>query len=100
MTVSFWRLVPGCWRMGQGNRGTKYEEIPVCGCGHINPDPLFVGIQEGLEGEPALALWNCRECGSTRAIKWADLTDRQRAAVQDVEDALRPRSPEMMPGRG
>ena len=67
-----------------------------CSCGLPRPlNPPIIGIQCGIDDVPALILWNC-DCGSTRAIKWSEATPEQRRIAQDVEDAVRPRSPEMM----
>ena len=49
-----------------------------CSCGRPRPlQPVIIGLQRGLNDEPALALWNC-VCGSTRAIRWADATEAER----------------------
>ncbi len=52
---------------------------PVCS----RPRPLnlpIIGIQHGLDDTPALILWNC-PCGTTRAVKWAAASERQREAA-------------------
>jgi len=64
-------------------------------CGRITESPTIIGLQRGLKDEPALILWNC-PCGTTRAVKWSEATSEQWRIAQDVEDAVRPKSPEMM----
>ena len=39
-----------------------------CSCGLTTADPRPVGIQRDYKDWPALILWNCASCGSTRAI--------------------------------
>lgn len=71
-----------------------------CSCGIVTPDPVCIGIQEGLDDLPPLILWNCT-LGSTHGIPKPLATPEQWGIAQDVEDSVRPRSPEMMmaPGR-
>jgi hypothetical protein len=47
-------------------------------CLHIDPNPPFVGVQVNDKYEPILALYNCRACGSTLSIPWAETTVAQR----------------------
>lgn len=50
-----------------------------CSCGRPRPlNPSIIGIQADYQNTPALILWNC-QCGSTRAIKWGEATEPQRA---------------------
>ena len=49
-----------------------------CSCGHTDPAPPIIGIQLDYYYAPALILWNCRACGSTRGIPWAECTEEQR----------------------
>lgn len=65
-----------------------------CSCGIVTPSPTFVGIQEGCSG-PDLLLWDCAR-GSTHGILRTQASPEQIRAAQDVEDAVRPKSPEMM----
>ena len=72
-----------------------------CACGILTPDPVVVGIQDGIGDLPPQILWNCLK-GSTHGIFKPLATPEQWRIAQDVEDAVRPISPEMMgtAGRG
>ena len=70
-----------------------------CSCGISTPDPVCVGIQEGIGTAPSLVLWNC-SFGSTHGIPKPMATPEQWRIAQDVEDAVRPVSPEMMLASG
>jgi len=50
-----------------------------CPCGYPTPPVLpIVGVQLGPTDEPALILWNCPGCGTTRSIPWAKASDEQK----------------------
>jgi len=68
-----------------------------CSCGIVTPDPLIVGIQDGVDDLPPQILWNCLK-GSTHGIFKPLATPEQWRIAMDVEDAVRPKSPEMMVG--
>lgn len=61
------------------------EKMKPCSCGHIDPAPVFIGIQHGPNNIADLALWNCRACGSTRAKRMVDATPEQRRDAINAE---------------
>jgi hypothetical protein len=89
MTISFWRLVPGCWRMGRGDHGTSYEEIKMddkcekCGCGRPL-DPWVTGMNATLRDGPTEITYRCK-CSHVRKIPWAEATEGLRGRAYLAE---------------
>jgi hypothetical protein len=74
-------------------------DVRPCSCGHVDPAPTFIAIQED-HGVPLLALFNCRACNSTRAIPWADCTAGQRREAIRAQLSRDHLSEMMMPREG
>jgi len=68
----------------------------ICKCGHVDLSPTITGIYTLKVGVPYGVGYTCKGCGTDGMILWADTTQSQRRAAQHVEDAVRPKSPEMM----
>jgi hypothetical protein len=56
-----------------------------CSCGRPYPPSLpILGIQYDYYSAPAVILFNCI-CNSTRGIRWADATEKQRVEARLAE---------------
>lgn len=62
-------------------------------CPHTNR--VIDGVYS-IKSVPVAASWYCADCRTNGATPWGDATDAQREQARLAEDALRPRSPEMM----
>jgi hypothetical protein len=76
----------------------------ICKCGHVDLSPTITGVYTlpGKDGEPETyfgAGYTCKGCGTDGMVLWRDTTQEQRRAALDAEDAVRPKSPEMMMAR-